>query len=335
MQFKIANEDLEEESEVNFLFALAKAYEDRQEYDRAWHYYDEGNSKRRSQEVYDPLETELVNDAIVDAFTEKFLQDNTGVGHTDAAPIFIMGLPRSGSTLIEQILASHSQVEGTSELPYVERVAKSLNRNRADGINYPAAVRELGPPHFAALGQDYIRYCQMHRTEGKQFFIDKNPNNFPSIGLVHLMLPNAKIIDARRHPMDACFSGYRQLFARGQSFTYDLTDIGEYYLQYQRMMDYWHAVLPGRVLTVQYEEVVTDFDSQVRRLLEHCELPFEEACLNFHDTDRPVRTASSEQVRQPIYTKSLNRWRIYEQHLEELQEVLEPILSRYEKFGNL
>ena len=332
MQTKLAHEDLEEESEVNFLFALAKAHEDRKEFDRAWHYYDEGNSKRRSQEVYDPLETELVNDKIVEVFDKEFLQNNVDVGHVDPAVIFIMGLPRSGSTLIEQILASHSLVEGTAELPYVERVAKSLNRNRADGINYPAAVHELGPKHFDALGKDYIRYSQMHRTEGKQFFIDKNPNNFPSIGLVHMMLPNAKIIDARRHPMDACFSGYRQLFAKGQPFTYDLTDIGEYYLQYQRMMDHWHEVLPDRVLTVQYEEVVTDFENQVRRLLEYCGLPFEDSCLNFHATDRPVRTASSEQVRQPIYTKSLHRWRTFEQHLDELKEVLEPILPRYEKY---
>ncbi|MFB3100722.1 MAG: sulfotransferase, partial [Gammaproteobacteria bacterium] len=295
----------------------------------------EGNSKRRMQEVYDPVETEVVNDMIIDVFSKGLLEKNADAGNADPSPIFIIGLPRSGSTLIEQILASHSLVEGTSELPYVTRITKSLNRNRADGINYPKAVAELYDRHFVAMGQDYINFCQMHRTEGKQHFIDKNPNNFPAVGFIHLTLPNAKIIDARRHPMDACFSCYRQLFAKGQPFTYDLTDIGEYYLQYRRMMDYWHEVLPGRVLTVQYEEVVTDFENQVRRLLEYCGLPFEEGCLNYYDTDRPVRTASSEQVRQPIYTQSLGRWRYYEQHLDELKEILDPLLPRYEQYQGI
>ena len=335
MEAKVAGENLSGESEVNFLFALAKAYEDRKQYDKAWDYYDEGNSLRRMQEKYDPVETQVANDATIRVFSKELLEKNTGIGLSDASVIFVMGLPRSGSTLIEQILASHSLVEGTSELPYVSRVTKSLNRNRADGINYPEAVRELDDRHFDALGKDYINYSQMHRTEGTPYFIDKNPNNFPSIGLVHMMLPNARIIDARRHPMDACFSCYRQLFAQGQPFTYDLTDIGEYYIQYHRMMDYWHEVLPGRVLTVQYEEVVTDFENQVRRMLEYCGLPFEESCLNYYDTDRPIRTASSEQVRQPIYTQSLHRWRLYEQHLDELKEVLSSILPRYEKYETL
>jgi tetratricopeptide (TPR) repeat protein len=335
IEAKVERNDLRDESEVNFLFALAKAWEDRKEYGRAWHYYHEGNSKRRLQEVYDPVETEVSNDMIIDVFSKELLEKNAGVGNADPAPIFVIGLPRSGSTLIEQILASHSLVEGTSELPYVTRITRSLDRNRADGINYPRAIAELNDTHFVAMGQDYINFSQMHRTEGKQYFIDKNPNNFPAVGFIRMMLPNAKIIDARRHPMDACFSCYRQLFAKGQPYTYDLTDIGEYYLQYQRMMDYWHDVLPGRVLTVQYEEVVTDFENQVRRLLEYCGLPFEEGCLNFYDTERPVRTASSEQVRQPIYTKSMSRWRHYEQHLDELKEVLEPILPRYEQYAGM
>jgi tetratricopeptide (TPR) repeat protein len=335
MEAKIKRDDLGPESEVNFLFALAKAWEDRKEFDRAWHYYEEGNSKRRMDEIYDAAETEFANDMVIDVFSTELLEKNAGAGNTDPSPIFVIGLPRSGSTLIEQILASHSLVEGTSELPYVTRIVRSLNRNRADGINYPKAVDELDNRHFVAMGQDYINFSQMHRTEGRQYFIDKNPNNFPAVGLIHLMLPNAKIIDARRHPMDACFSGYRQLFAKGQPFTYDLTDIGEYYLQYQRMMDHWHEVLPGRVLTVQYEEVVTDFENQVRRLLDYCGLPFEEDCLNFYDTDRPIRTASSEQVRQPIYTQSLGRWRQYEQHLDELKEILEPLLPAYEQYAGI
>ena len=332
MQEKITKENLSEESKVNFLFALAKAYEDRNDYDRAWNYYREGNSKRRMLEIYDPVETEIKNDSVIKVFNKAFLESNTGIGNPDPSPIFVVGLPRSGSTLIEQILASHSLVEGTTELNYIAQCRRSLNRNRADGINYPDAVSALNERHFKALGQDYLNLCQMHRIEGTPYFIDKMPNNFPNIGLIHLILPNAKIIDARRHPMDACFSGYRQLFARGQPYTYDLTDIGEYYLQYQRLMDHWHEVLPGRVLTVQYEDVVFDFENQVYLILEYCGLPREDSCLNYYDTDRPVRTPSSEQVRQPIYMGSLNRWRKYEQYLGELKEVLCSVTDRYEKY---
>ena len=332
MKTRVESDDVQGESEINFMFALAKAYEDRGEVDESWHYYREGNDKRRMEETYDPVETEVDMDRAMQVFNRRFLEENAGVGNPDSAPIFIVGLPRSGSTLIEQILASHSDVEGTSELPYVFRVAKSLNRNRANGINYPEAVRELSARHFEKLGQDYLDYCEIHRVEGTPFFIDKNPNNFQNVGFIHMMLPNARIIDARRHPMDACFSCYRQLFAKGQTFTYDLTDIGEYCLQYQRVMDYWHEVLPGRVLTVQYETVVADLETQVRRMLEYCGLPFQEACLNYYDTDRPIRTASSEQVRQPIYTGSLHRWRKYEHHLDELKDVLAPILDRYQEF---
>ncbi len=325
-------EEVTEQSRINFLFALAKAFEDRGDFEQAWNYYHQGNSSQRLLENYDPVRTEVMNDEIIEVFTREFLAENTGLGNPSAEPIFVVGLPRSGSTLIEQILASHSQVEGTSELPYVGVVVTSLNRNRADGINYPHAVRELGAKHFTKLGSDYLDLAKIHRVEGKPRFIDKMPNNFPSIGFLNLILPNARIIDARRYPLDSCLSCYRQLFARGQNFTYDLTDIGEYFLQYERMMDHWHDVLPGRCLTVQYEEVVMDFETQVRRLLEYCELPFEEACINFHQTERPVRTASSEQVRQPVYSKSVNFWRNHEAYLDELIEVLEPALPRYQKY---
>jgi tetratricopeptide (TPR) repeat protein len=329
------DDEVTEQSSINILFALAKAFEDRGQYDQAWAHYHEGNSRQRVLENYDPVRTEFMNDGLIEVFNQQFLSENTGLGHPSAEPIFVVGLPRSGSTLIEQILASHSQVEGTSELPYVGIVASSLNRNRADGINYPHAMHGLGEEHFKRLGQEYLELAQIHRTEGRPVFIDKMPNNFPSVGFLHLILPNARIIDARRYPLDSCLSGYRQLFARGQNFTYDLTDIGEYFLQYQRMMDHWHEVLPGRCLTVQYEEMVTDFEPQVRRLLEYCGLPWEDACLHFHETDRPVRTASSEQVRQPVYSKSVNFWRNYEQHLEELIEVLEPVLPRYKKYESI
>lgn len=328
-------EELTDQSAVNFLFALAKACEDDGDFDGAWNYYSRGNAKQRMLEHYDPVQTEVMNDEIIEVFDGEFLQNNTEAGHPDSSPIFIVGLPRSGSTLIEQILASHSMVEGTSELPYLGRVATSLNRNRADGINYPFAVRELRSAHLEALGHDYLQRARLHRHTNRPRFVDKMPNNFPTIGFLNLILPNAKIIDARRYPLDSTLSCYRQLFAKGQTFVYDLSDIGEYYLQYQRMMDHWHKVLPGRVLTVQYEDMVTDFDNQVRRLLDYCELPWEDACLNFHETDRPVRTASSEQVRQPVYTKSVHFWRNYESHLEELIEVLEPVLPGYKQYESI
>jgi tetratricopeptide (TPR) repeat protein len=327
--------EVSEESRINFLFALAKAHEDRGEFDRAWEYYHEGNQQRRILETYDPVRDEVMNDEIVKVFDREFLGENTGLGHPSMEPIFVVGLPRSGSTLIEQILASHSQVEGTSELPYAGLVASSLNRNRADGINYPHAVRELEEEHFKRLGGDYLDLARIHRIEGRPVFIDKMPNNFPTVGFIHLILPNAKIIDARRYPLDSCLSCYRQLFARGQSFTYDLTEIGEYFIQYQRMMDHWHEVLPGRCLTVQYEEVVTDFENQVRRLLDYCELPWEDTCMRYYETERPVRTASSEQVRQPVYSKSVNFWRNYEERLAELVEVLEPVLPRYRQYESI
>ena len=325
-------EGLTEQSEVNFLFALGKAHDDRQDYDKAWRYYERGNGKQRMLAQYDPVQTETINDAIVEVFDKALLEEKAGKGCPDRAPIFVLGLPRSGSTLVEQILASHSQVEGTSELPYLGRVAMSLNRNRADGVNYPEAVRELEAAHLTALGEDYINYAQLHRTEGKPFFIDKMPNNFPTIGFLNLILPQAKIIDARRHPLDACVGNFRQHYAKGQTFSYDLTDLGEYCLQYLRMMDHWHQALPGRILTVQYEEMVMDFENQARRLLDHCELPWEEACGRFYETERPVRTASSEQVRQPIYTGALNFWRNYERHLDELIEIVEPVRHRYRKY---
>lgn len=321
--------DLPAQSRVNFLFALGKAHEDRGNFERAWSYYSAGNSRQRAQVAYDPVQTEATNDRLIEVFCAEFLESRRGVGYPDPAPIFVVGLPRSGSTLLEQILASHSQVEGTSELPYLGRLASRLDRGR---IRYPEAVRGLEARDFDALGKAYLEQAQRHRRSNAPRFIDKMPNNFPSIGLLSLILPNAKIIDARRHPLDACLSCYRQLFAKGQAFTYDLTEIGEYYLQYQRMMDHWASVLPGRVLTVQYEEVVADLPAQTRRLLEFCGLEWEEACLTFYKSDRPVRTPSSEQVRQPIYDHSIGHWRRYASHLDELVAVIEPIRQQYRRY---
>ena len=329
MQQRLDSETVREPSRVNFLFALAKAHEDRKDYDAAWQYYEEGNAKQRLLVSYDPVLTETTNDELVEYFNEAFFTDHKGTGNPDPSPIFILGMPRSGSTLVEQIIASHSHVEGTSELPYIGRLTKSLNRNRADGMRYPAVLSELEPRHFDRLGQSYLDMARMHRVEGTPHFIDKMPNNFPLVGFIHSILPNAKIIDARRHPLDACTGNLRQLYARGQTFSYDQTDIGEYYLQYQRMMDHWDEVLPAVVLHVQYEDVVADLETQVRRILEYLQLPWEDACLNYHQSDRAVRTASSEQVRQPIYTSGIGYWRHYDSQLEELKEVLEPILERY------
>jgi Flp pilus assembly protein TadD len=320
------------QSEANFLYALGKAYEDRKSYERAWHFYHAGATKQRAEVAYDPVQTETMNDRLIRAFPAELFETHRGAGNRDSAPIFIVGLPRSGSTLLEQILASHRQVEGTSELPYVGRIAMWLNRKRAQGVHYPESVRDLRTQDFEVLGSQYLEYSRLHRRAGSPHFIDKMPNNFPNVGLIALMLPNAKIIDARRHPLDACVSCYRQLFAKGQNFTYDLLEIGEYYLQYQRMMDHWAQVLPGRVLTVQYEEVVTDFEPQVRRLLEFCGLEWDDACLRFYESERTVRTPSAEQVRQPIYDRSVGQWRRYEPWLGELLTTLEPIRDRYRRY---
>ncbi len=332
MEAQAASPALTSTSRVNFLFALGKAYEDRGDYERAWERYRSGNEARRAEVAYDPVQTEAVNDRIVATFTPELLASLQGAGNPDPAPIFILGQPRSGSTLLEQVLASHSQVEGTAELPYVGRLATTLVRSRTGGKNYPEAMRELAPASVAALGTRYLAYAHMHRRSGAPRFIDKMPNNFPNVGLIAAMLPNAKIVDARRHPLDACLSCYRQLFAKGQNFTYDLNEMGEYYLQYQRMMDHLHDVIPGRLLTVQYEEVVSDFEAQVRRLLDFCDLPWEDACRRFYESERPVRTPSAEQVRQPIYDRSVGHFRNYERHLGELIDVIAPIRPRYRRY---
>jgi tetratricopeptide (TPR) repeat protein len=332
MERRLSTAKEDEQSDVNFLFALGKAYEDRGDFERAWHFYRTGNVTRRARVFYDPVQTEAMNDRLIQTYTTDFFASHAGAGDPDPSPIFILGLPRSGSTLLEQILASHSQVEGTSELPYIGRAASSLNHNPDGGLNYPEAMRELTPDNLRALGEEYLARAHTHRRRGAPRFIDKMPNNFPSAGFIATILPNAKIIDARRHPLDACLSCYRQLFAKGQNFTYDLTEIGEYYLQYQRLMDHWSDVMPGRVLTVQYEEIVADFENQVRRLLDFCGLPWEDACLRFYESERPIRTPSSEQVRQPIYSRSVGHWRNYERHLGELIEVVAPIRDRYRRY---
>ncbi len=319
---QIDSGDLSEAEDVHFRFALGKAMEDKKDYEKAWHYYHTGNQRQRMLVEYEPLELEKRFTAIKSVFNEALLQERAGAGYDAPDAIFIVGLPRSGSTLIEQILASHSQVEGTSELPVLGRIAESIGHYRTDGVRYPEAAAELRDKDFRGYGKQYIDDSRRHRITDKPLFTDKLPNNFPSMGLAHLIMPNATIINARRHPFDSCLGGYKQLFGAGQNFTYDMLDLAHYYQQYDAMIKHWHAVMPGKVLDVHYEETVTDLEGQVRRILEHCGLPFEESCLRFHETERAVKTASSEQVRQPIYTGALGKWRRYEEHLELWQDQL-------------
>ncbi len=334
MEAMIEREDVREQSLVNFLFSLAKAYEDRKDYEKAWQYYARGNATQRELVSYDPIQNEVYNREIIDVFDADMVARLRELGGcNDAAPIFVLGLPRSGSTLIEQILASHSQVEGTSELAYMSRIAHNLSQTAERKMRFPKGMSRITGDHLMALGERYLEWADRHRHTGRPFFIDKMPNNFPFVGLIKAILPNAKIIDARRHPLDACVGNLKQLFAKGQAFTYDEVDIGEYYLSYIEIMDHWHKVFPGEILTVQYEDNVFDNENQIRRILDFCGLPFEESCLRFYETDRAVRTASSEQVRQPIYTGSVHQYKRFEPWLGTLKEVLEPVLTEEEMAG--
>lgn len=304
--------------------ALGLEYEARGDYDEAFENFRRCNTLRRKQESYDPVDTETTHDRVIEFFTEERLAGSTA-GDLSPTPIFVVGLPRSGSTLIEQILASHSQVEGTHELSDLSKIVRGYRTRRKD--RFPESLSGFGPGDWSRIGNEYLQRTEKYRS-GTAFFIDKNPNNFVFTGLIKLAIPNARIINARRHPMDSCLGSYKQLFASGQPFTYDLTELGEYYLQYQRLMDYWHKVLPGFVLDVQYEHVVADLEGEVRRMLSFCGLPFEPGCLQFFETERAIKTASSEQVRQPIYSSSVDLWRNYEKHLGELLQILEPVLRR-------
>ncbi len=321
------NSDIDDINQVQIRFALGKAYEDRCEYTQSFDYYRRGNELKANELKYDAT---LINDGLniqKQHFDKTFFKARSSYGHTAQDPIFIVGLPRAGSTLLEQILASHSQVDGTLELANVISMAHRLNGRHlvGDTPRYPSVLLDLPEQGFINLGQQYIEDTRSHRRGGA-FFIDKMPNNFRHIGLIHLMLPNAKIIDARREPMACCFSGFKQLFAEGQEFSYSLETIGEYYCAYVDTMQHWDDVLPGRVLRVQHEDVILDLETQVRRILDYCGLPFEQACVDFHENKRAVRTPSSEQVRQPIYTSGMDQWRNYEEHLEPLKTVLQLVL---------
>ena len=311
-------------------FALGKAFEDKELFEQSFAYYQKGNQLKQAQSRYTSKEITEEFQAQQRVFDRAFIEHHKKTGFQAADPIFIVGLPRSGSTLLEQILSSHSQVDGTMELPNMLALAQKLRRGeRFSGENhYPAVLTTMEAKQFTKFGEQYIEETRVHRASAP-FFIDKMPNNFRHIGLINLMLPNAKIIDARRHPMGCCFSGFKQLFAEGQEFTYGLQEVGTYYRDYVELMDHWDAVMPGRVLRVQYEDVVADLETQVKRILEYCNLPFEDSCISFYNTERTVRTPSSEQVRQPIYQSGLEQWRYYEAHLDPLKEALGNVLDRY------
>lgn len=313
---------------VYLCFALGKAYEDLGSYEQAFYQFEAGNKLKKAQSRYSSDRMREEFDVQMQVCTPELMARRRRSGCLAPDPVFILGLPRAGSTLLEQILASHSQVDGTLELPNILALSQRLRRGNKRGApmsgesRYPGILPELSDQTLREFGEQYIEETGVHR-QGAPFFIDKMPNNFRHIGLIKLILPNAKIIDARRHPMSCCFSIYKQLFAEGQEFSYSLSDVGRYYLDYFELMSHWHAVLPGEILTVQHEDVVDDLEGQVRRMLDFCGLPFEKSCLKYYETERVVRTPSSEQVRQPIFRTALEQWTHYEPYLEPLKNALE------------
>ncbi|MEH6910086.1 MAG: sulfotransferase [Oceanicoccus sp.] len=315
---------------VYLYFALGKAYEDSKNFSKSFEYYQLGNNLKWNSSGYDAekMTEELM--AQREVCTAELFSAQQGHGYDAPDPIFILGLPRSGSTMLEQILSSHSQVDGTLELPNILAMAQKLRRRgkKEAEKSYPQILEDLSADELKSLGEQFISDTAIHR-KGALFFIDKMPNNFRHIGLIKLILPNAKIIDARRHPMACCFSNYKQLFAEGQEFSYSLSDMGQYYTDYVKLMKHWDEVLPGQILRVNYEQVVDDLEGQVRRVLDFCGLPFESACLSFHETKRSVRTASSEQVRQPIFKTGLEQWKNYSAQLSALEHQLADIIDRY------
>ena len=331
MRAQLARGDLGIEDRFHFQFALGKALEDADDAAGAFAAYAEGNRLRRSVIDHDADENGAHVRRSKALFTPTFLAVRAGAGDPAPDPIFVIGLPRSGSTLVEQILASHSQVEGTQELPDIGAIALRLGGKKARGqaSRYPEVLAELSPDERRALGAEYLERTRIQRKTGRPFFIDKMPNNFAHVGLIHLILPDAKIIDARRHPLGCCFSAFKQHFARGQAFTYDLAELGRYYADYVELMAHFDAVLPGRVHRVFYESMIDDTETEVRRLLDYCGLPFEESCLRFYENERAVRTASSEQVRRPIFREATDHWRRFDPWLDPLKAALGQVLQCY------
>lgn len=321
MREQLASQNLDFMDRVHLSFALGKALEDRAEYEESFVCYNEGNNLKRAQTQYSPDVMSKEMHKQHENFSREVFSDHSKSGFGATDPIFIVGLPRAGSTLLEQILASHSQIDGTLELPNILALAHRLKGKRAGQSRYPEILRSLTSEQLKEFGEQFINDTRIHRKNAP-FFIDKMPNNFRHIGLIHLILPNAKIIDARRAPMDCCFSGFKQLFAEGQEFTYGLEAIGRYYTDYVKLMGHWENILPGKVLKIQHEDVLDDLENETRKMLDFIGLPFEESCLDFHKNERAVRTASSEQVRQPINRKGQNAWKPFEPWLQPLKQEL-------------
>jgi tetratricopeptide (TPR) repeat protein len=325
MEASLGKNDLGDEDRFHLHFALGKAYEDRRNAQTAFNHYDKGNALRRSLIEYDADATAAHVDAAVALLTPEFLAARAGMGCEAADPIFILGMPRAGSTLVEQILSSHSMIEGTMELPDMPAIA-----GRLGGIDHwPQRLSASPGDALRRMGENFLETTQIQRKTDKPYFIDKLPNNWINIALIMLILPNAKIIDARRHPMGCCFSNFKQHFARGQSFSYSLSDVGRHYANYVRLMAHVDAVAPGRVVRVHYEDMVADSEAETRSLLAALGLPFENACLRFYENERAVRTPSSEQVRQPIFTTGTEQWQMFEPWLGPLKEALGDVLEDY------
>ena len=318
MQTEFAHEAVQLDNKIHLAFALGKAYEDRQDYDTSFHFYAQGNSLKQGALQYDASYIEKQVAAQIQHCPPSLFQAKRNVGDSRPDPIFIVGLPRAGSTLLEQILASHSAIDGTMEL---HNILALVSRLRGQNNRYPEILNELDNHYWQRFGQQYLEDTQVYR-QGGTYFIDKMPNNFLHIGLIKLILPNAKIIDARRNPMACGFSCFKQLFGEGQEFTYSLDALGRYYQAYLQLMTHWQQCFPNDILLVEHEAVVDDLEVQVRRILDYCQLPFEQQCVDFHQTKRTIKTPSSEQVRQPIYRSGLAQWRHYEAHLTPLKDAL-------------
>ena len=329
MRHALTRTDLPDEERLHFEFALGKALEDAAEYEASFGHYARGNEIRRRSHPYRADDNLAYVQRTRKILTRDFFAARGGAGALAADPIFIVGLPRAGSTLLEQVLASHSLVEGTMELPQIPQLARELAGRNARQQDFAGVIEKLTPEELRALGERYLEDTRALRKTSAPFFIDKMPNNCWYVGLIHLILPNARIIDARRHPLGCCFSCFKQQFARGQNFTYSLTDLGRYYRDYLELMAHFDDVLPGRIHRVHYEATIEDTESEVRRLLAYCGLPFEASCLKFHENERAVRTASSEQVRQPIFREGLDHWRHFETWLDPLKAALGDALAAY------
>ena len=331
MRAQLARTDVGRDDRVQFHFALGKAFEDRGNPSAAFEHYAQGNAQQRAGHPYDADLNQARLRRLKQVFTREFFAERRGGGCPSPDPIFIVGMPRAGSTLLEQILSSHSQVEGTMELPDMISLAKELRSESGSSEigAYTDVLAAKSPAELRQLGESYLERTRVHRKTDRPFFIDKMPNNFLHTGLIQLILPNAKIIDARRHPLGCCFSNFKQYFARGQNFSYGLEDMGRFYRDYVELMAHFDEVLPGRVHRVIYERTVEDTAAEVRRLLEYCGLPFEDGCLRFFENQRPVRTASAEQVRRPIYRDGVDQWRQYEPWLGPLKDALGPVLDAY------